>query len=85
MGAHPVAKAEDILEIFDINPQIKNDEKNFTVDELKIIAIIKNQPAHIDEIIRLSYKSSSEINSLLTIMEMSGKIKKFRQRLLSSK
>ncbi|MEK7580609.1 MAG: DNA-processing protein DprA [Patescibacteria group bacterium] len=75
MGAHPVAKAEDILEIFDINPQIKNDEKNFTVDELKIIAIIKNQPAHIDEIIRLSYKSSSEINSLLTIMEMSGKIK----------
>ena len=44
MGAHPVAKAEDILEIFDINPQIKNDEKNFTVDELKIIAIIKTNP-----------------------------------------
>ncbi len=75
MGAHPVTKTEDILEIFNIEPRNNINEKTFTVDELKIIAIIKNQPTHIDEIIKLSYKSSSEINSLLVIMEISGKIK----------
>ena len=44
-------------------------------DEALILEILKNETKHIDEIVRETKMGTSKISSLLTMMEMKGKIK----------
>jgi len=78
-GAKPVTCAEDILDELNIE-KIEEYSQNQKVlpsspIEQKIVEILNSDPKHIDQIIKLTNLSSSEINSNLTIMEMKGMVK----------
>jgi DNA processing protein len=80
-GAKLVTSAEDILKEL----KIKNSElriktqrsqyQNLSKDELKIVQLLENEGLSFDEIVRRSNLDSSEIGSLLSMMEIKGIIK----------
>lgn len=90
-GARPLLEIDDIIEeIYELkelkNKNIINKKVNldsFSEIEIKIIDCLKMQPAHCDEI---SYKtgiSISELNSMLTILELKGIIKELSGRIFA--
>lgn len=78
-GAKAVSSAKEILETLDlesITAYIKNKEIiPESSEEEKILSLLSHEPIHVDELIRLSALSVSQINSTLIIMEMKGMIK----------
>jgi len=78
-GARTVTRVEDILETLDLKSISSYiDNKKIIADtpeEKVIIANLKNEPIHIDELVRLTKLNTSIINSTLTMMEMKGIIK----------
>lgn len=80
-GATPTSSVDIILETLDLkrqNSYIKS--KKITPEnkeEEKIISELSYEPIHIDELVRLSGLSTSELSSTLTLMEMRGVIKNF--------
>jgi len=79
MGAKVVTNATDVLEVLNLelaenftqNRKIIPDSK----EEEIILKILSAEPLHIDEIIQKSTLNTSEISSVLTMMEMKGKVK----------
>ncbi len=78
-GARAISSAKEIMETLDlvnINSYINN---KIIIPESKeeevVISILSNDPIHVDELIRLSNLSVSQINSTLIIMEMKGMVK----------
>jgi DNA processing protein len=80
-GGKLVTSAEDILKEFKLqnsnlktkiqNPKFVNLSKN----ELKIVQLLANEGLSFDEIVRRSKLNSSEIGSLLSMMEIKGILK----------
>ncbi len=79
MGAHPITSVQDIFDEFGIShPEVATSFRKVagaTDDERTIIDILRLEPKHIDEIIKVSGLSHSSVSSTLTIMEVGGKIK----------
>ncbi len=82
-GARIATETKDILE--ELNMQVVLDRDKVekvmpgTKLEEKIVAILENEPLHLDELVRISKFETSEILSSLTIMEMKGIVKNLGQ------
>jgi len=79
MGAKAVTRADDILEELNLC-QVKQFIENQLVlpesgEEEKIIRILSKQPMHIDAIIKQSELDAPTVTSVLSIMEMKGKVR----------
>ena|SRR3989344_2445357 len=78
-GAKLITSVSDILE--ELN--LRNVQKLFAEEKIIaenqeeriILKTLSREPLHIDELSRKSQISSRELNSLLTLMELSGKVK----------
>ncbi|NLM03838.1 MAG: DNA-protecting protein DprA [Clostridiales bacterium] len=77
-GAKILLSVEDIIEELQYKYTLKNIKKDNNLqmdlsnDEMQIYNIIKENPIHIDLIAYKSGKSVSEVNMLLTILELKG-------------
>lgn len=77
-GAKLITNAQDILDELNLKHTIKLFEEPITPDnpqEAKILNILSRESMHIDDIIRKTRMTTTEINSCLTLMELNGKIK----------
>jgi DNA processing protein len=78
-GARLATSPTDILQELDL--QIKVDREKIekvmpgNSEEEKILAILENEPLHLDELVRISGCRTSEISARLTIMEMKGMVR----------
>ena len=78
-GAKLITTSKDILEALDLqdiqvyvkNKQILGDSPQ----EEAILAVLSQEPKHIDEITKASNLASTQISATLTIMEMKGKVR----------
>lgn len=74
-----VYNVKDILEELDLAKQAQKIEAKTvlpeTKDEGEILKLLENEPRHLDEIIRLSKMETGKVASLVTQMELKGKIK----------
>ena len=78
-GATPITRSEDILEIFRFKQETLFEEsarelENLSDEERKIIELL-NEPMPRDTIVETLGKPMSEINSLLSVMEIKGLVK----------
>ncbi|MEX0621424.1 MAG: DNA-processing protein DprA [Candidatus Woykebacteria bacterium] len=79
-GAKLVMNIEDILEELQISgqePETRDQEgiKGDSEDEQKILYLMGDEPAHIDQIARHTKLSASKAGSILSLMEIKGKIR----------
>ncbi len=74
MGAIPVMSADDILEVFGISLEPKNLQLDLSPFEEKVLSSL-NEPMTKDDLIRKLGRPVSEINSVLTMMQVNGIIK----------
>jgi DNA processing protein len=77
MGAHPVTSPEDILSAFDFKNgfQQKQIFTDFTEEKI-ILKHLQAQPISIEKIIAQTKLTPLKVLSLLTMMEINGKVKK---------
>ena len=79
LGAKTVTNATDIIEALDLAQVTAYiDNKKIipeSAEEEKIISHLTHEPAHINELVRLTKLDTGIINSALTIMEMKGMIR----------
>jgi DNA processing protein len=78
-GAHLITKAEDVLQILNLE-KINTYKENAKMlpaskTETLILEKLSKEPLHIDEIIKMSGLKHAEICGCLTIMEMKGMVK----------
>jgi DNA processing protein len=82
-GARLATLPTDLLQELDL--QVKVDREKIekimpgSSEEEKILAILENEPLHLDELVRMSGCLTSEISARLTIMEMKGMVKNLGQ------
>ena len=79
-GAKLVMNVNDVLEELNLESRIQNAElekeiKADSEEEQVIIDLLKSGPVHIDEITRSSKLPAASVGSLLSLMEIKGKIK----------
>lgn len=78
-GAKLVTKVEDIFEELNLDAKIENTGiREVTADsaeEQNILDLMENGPVHVDEIARKAGLPASKVGSLLSMMEIKGKIK----------
>jgi len=78
-GAKLVTCADDILDELNLEITRAQVEARQVIPdspaEAQVLSLIERDPLHIDQIVRLSKKPTAEISSLLTMMEIKGKIK----------
>jgi DNA processing protein len=78
-GAKPIISAKDVLD--ELHLQLKVDPEMMekvmpgSPIESKIVEILECEPLHLDELVRISGISTSEISARLTIMEMKGLVR----------
>jgi len=73
LGATPITKSEDILEVFNMKPEEKEVViENLSDDEKKVIALL---PLPRDEVIRTLNIPTRDANILLGAMELKGLVK----------
>lgn len=78
-GAKPITNIRDVLD--ELNMQLKVDSEAVervmpsSPMEEKIIEILKVEPLHLDELVRISSIPIQEVSARLTIMEMKGMVK----------
>jgi len=77
MGAKLVFNVEDILEELDIETEIgaKKQIRAENPEEETILSLIKDEAKHIDEIVRQSGFDSGKVASIMSLMEIKGKIR----------
>ncbi|MCX7779111.1 MAG: DNA-processing protein DprA [Patescibacteria group bacterium] len=76
LGAKPVTKATDILESFNLEFLLRQREiKPETKEEEILLKYLSKEPIHIDELIRKSGLTPSQVSATLSIMEIREKIK----------
>lgn len=78
-GAKLVMNVEDILEELNLDVRSKmldvREVEADSEDEQKILDLMRDGPIHVDTITRESKLSTSKVGSLLSLMELKGKIK----------
>ena len=78
-GAHPVTAAQDIfdaLNLHDVKKFIANREIiPDSPTEAEILKHLSREPAHVDQLVKLSGLDSPAVNSTLVLMEMKGKVR----------
>lgn len=78
-GATLVYQTSDILEELKVGVRIKGIAAREilpeTEEEAKILKVLENETKHINEIVRETDMGTAEVASLLTLMEMKGKVK----------
>jgi DNA processing protein len=78
-GARIATNSNDVLE--ELNMQVRVDREKIEnilptgEEEKNLLEILKNEPMHLDELVRITEYSTSEISARLTIMEMKGMVK----------
>lgn len=73
-GAMPVTRSEDILEVFGLKRSDKSEMQNLSLEEAEIMELIL-EPMSRDDILQSIDRPVSEINALLSAMEIKGLIK----------
>jgi DNA processing protein len=78
-GAMPVTRSEDILELFGLKQDTlfaekENELKNLSVEEKEILGLL-TEPLSRDELFETLGRPMSELNRLLSVMEIKGLIK----------
>jgi predicted Rossmann fold nucleotide-binding protein DprA/Smf involved in DNA uptake len=76
LGATPIASSEDILDALSLKRQYKkeNDYSHCSSDEIKILELL-TEPKSRDDLVQALNKNISELNALISIMEIKGLIK----------
>ncbi len=79
MGAKLVTDANDVLEALDLS-HVKAYVENKAIipdspEEEKLLTLLSKEPLHIDVIIKNCGMDASAVSSLLTLMEMKGKVR----------
>lgn len=78
-GAKMVTETKDILEELDLQVKVDKDKIQKIApdspEEEKLLQILKNEPLHLDELVRISGGKTAEISARLTIMEMKGMVR----------
>jgi len=77
MGAKLVFNVNDILEELDIETEIgaKKQIRAENPEEETILSLIKNEAKHIDDIVRESGFDSGKVASIMSLMEIKGKVR----------
>lgn len=79
MGGKLVNNANDILDALNfvrtVKPIVKKIIKPSNKEEAELLKFLSEEPIHIDKLIEFSKLSPTAINSVLTMMEINGKIK----------
>lgn len=79
MGAKLVNNANDILDALNfvrtVKPTVKKIIKPSNKEEAELLKYLSEEPIHVDKLIEFSKLNSTTINSVLTMMEINGKIK----------
>lgn len=91
MGAYAALNAQDIIHVLELSSlqklpfEIKKtDHSKLSEDEQKIISILANGPAHVDEITATSNMENKDVVALLTMLELNGHIKNVGQHLYAT-
>ena len=79
-GAKLVMNIEDILEELQVSDQRlvtsgQGEIKGDSAEEQAILNLLQEGPVHIDEIARVSKLSAAKVGSILSLMEIKGKIR----------
>lgn len=78
-GAKLVSSSQDILDELNLTSVFSNkntvDESSLTKEEKQIVSILKDGAKMADEIVRLTDLTTSQVNSLLSLLELKGVIK----------
>jgi len=80
-GAKLITKSDEVMEVFGLEPaKLQSFQENKKLlpssrEEEKLLPFISKEPAHINELVRLSGLDTATINSTLTIMEMKGMVR----------
>src|SRR5262249_42707715 len=75
-GAKLVTRVTDILEEFNLAANtVQIIDLSANPDEQQILDILTKTPLHINDLIKQAGQTSAQINSLLTMLEMKGRIK----------
>ncbi len=79
IGAAPITSSSDLLQELGFEPSTKPSQQNLFADcssaEIELLKLLETSPLPRDEMIRQSKKSASEVNALLSLMEIKGIIK----------
>lgn len=78
LGAHVVTSATDVLELF--NMPVRHSPLSFAdtalpEQEALVLALIQNEPVHIDRLVEQSTLNMAEINSALLFLELKGMVR----------
>ncbi|MDK2917375.1 MAG: processing protein [Candidatus Petromonas sp.] len=87
-GAKPVTCIEDILEEFNISNKISDNNTDIELSDLekKIFKVIEDkQPIHMDLIGAILHLNPSDINSIITILEIKGIIEQLPGKIIITK
>lgn len=79
-GAHVVTQAQDIFDVLGIDYQISEKEtttlpNDLTDDERLVVAALRKEPQHIDDLVRATEKSQPAVAALLAGLELQGIVK----------
>lgn len=78
-GATPLLAATDLLEFLNLTTWNAQQSARQLVPpdplEERLLDYLSGEPAHIDELVRLSAMSAPQVSSLLTIMELKGMVR----------
>ncbi len=78
MGAKLVFKIDDILEELGIESEKDRDSKKIiaeNIDEERVLSLIKDEAKHIDEIVRQTGFDPGKVASIMSLMEIKGKVR----------
>ena len=78
-GAKMATETKDILDELDMQVKVDKDKiRRVAPDspfEASLLEFLENEPLHLDELVRISGRKTSDISARLTIMEMKGMVK----------
>jgi len=79
MGAKVVWRVEDILEELEIKtptrPSVSDQALPASPAEKTLLALIKDEPKHLDQLVRESGFDTAQVASIMGLMEIKGKVK----------
>ena len=79
-GAKPVTSAADILEELEVEAENLKQEVRETTpvsqEEEQILAVLGGNELHVDELVKQSGLSTSQISSALSMMELKGLVRR---------
>ena len=79
MGAKLVTQAQDILDELNLNLAVQYQETKKiapdTKEEAKLLEYLSKEPVHIDKLVEKSGLDAGTVSSVLTLMEMKGKVR----------